>query len=88
LKELPTYDTLYRRNTEGITDEMCKRCNKNLLEDWEHVWKCEMNEADIDTIIKESIYEFESKLIKENNEKDVELLREFNFDFIRIIEQP
>ncbi|PKK69257.1 hypothetical protein RhiirC2_781226 [Rhizophagus irregularis] len=88
LKELPTYDTLYRRNTEGITDEMCKRCNKNLLEDWEHVWKCEMNEADIDTIIKESIYEFESKLIKENNKKDVELLREFNFDFIRIIEQP
>lgn len=28
------------------------------------------------------------KIIKENNEKNVELLREFNFDFIRIIEQP
>ncbi|PKY42713.1 hypothetical protein RhiirA4_417693 [Rhizophagus irregularis] len=53
LKELPTYDTLFKRETEGITNEFCKRCDKD-----------------------------------ENNNEVVELLREINFDFIRIIEQP
>ncbi|PKC14087.1 hypothetical protein RhiirA5_409828 [Rhizophagus irregularis] len=53
LKELPTYDTLFKRETEGITNEFCKRCDKD-----------------------------------ENNNEEVELLREINFDFIRIIEQP
>ncbi|PKC75930.1 hypothetical protein RhiirA1_491185 [Rhizophagus irregularis] len=28
LKELPTYDTLFKRETEGITNELCKRCDK------------------------------------------------------------
>lgn len=62
--------------------------DKGMIEDWHHIWRCESNETDIDTIIKELIYTFETKLIDENNNEEVELLREINFDFIRIIEQP
>ncbi|PKK61572.1 hypothetical protein RhiirC2_791617 [Rhizophagus irregularis] len=86
--KLPTYDTLFKRETEGNTNELCKRCDKGMIEDWHHIWRCESNETDIDTIIKELIYTFETKLIDENNNEEVELLREINFDFIRIIEQP
>ncbi|POG80925.1 hypothetical protein GLOIN_2v1763867 [Rhizophagus irregularis DAOM 181602=DAOM 197198] len=53
LKELPTYEVLYKREVNEITSETCPRCNIDI--DWFHVWKCERNEATIEEILYESI---------------------------------
>jgi hypothetical protein len=37
LKDLPTYDVLYKRNVNSITSECCRRCEKNEKETWEHI---------------------------------------------------
>ncbi|PKY32153.1 hypothetical protein RhiirB3_450143 [Rhizophagus irregularis] len=49
LKELPTYEVLYKRNKRN-NNETCPRCN-NEIEDWFHIWKCERNEATIEEIL-------------------------------------
>ncbi|RGB32905.1 hypothetical protein C1646_762295 [Rhizophagus diaphanus] len=75
LKDLPVYATLYRRNTDSITDDICRKCNKNLIESWEHVWICEDNEVTLDEVAQESIYRFEQLLEKNERTKDIETLR-------------
>ncbi|PKB96285.1 hypothetical protein RhiirA5_435086 [Rhizophagus irregularis] len=60
LKELPSYTTLFKRNTNKIESSKCIRCRK-YEEDWEHVWICENNEYSIDEIIQESPYKYEEE---------------------------
>ncbi|PKY53047.1 hypothetical protein RhiirA4_471056 [Rhizophagus irregularis] len=50
LKEQPTYNVLYKRNTNKIENDWCKRCGKEAKEDWEHIWLCEDNEFTINEI--------------------------------------
>jgi hypothetical protein len=54
----------------------------------EHIWICEDNEFSIDEIVQESIYRFEQNLKKCNQNEEVDILRNYNFDFIRILESP
>ncbi|PKY52216.1 hypothetical protein RhiirA4_469716 [Rhizophagus irregularis] len=37
LKELPTYEVLYKREVNEIINETCPRCN-NEIEGWVHIW--------------------------------------------------
>ncbi|PKY52519.1 hypothetical protein RhiirA4_496862 [Rhizophagus irregularis] len=88
LKEQPTYKTLYRRNTNKIDTDKCIRCGKKEQEDWEHIWICEDNEFSVDEIIRESPYKFEKSLIDSNQSEEIEILRNYNCEFINIIESP
>jgi hypothetical protein len=88
LKEQPTYKTLYRRNTNKIDTDKCIRCGKIVQEDWEHIWICEDNEFSIDEIIRESPYRFEKILIDSNQCEELDILRNYNCEFINIIESP
>ncbi|PKY49186.1 hypothetical protein RhiirA4_465051 [Rhizophagus irregularis] len=65
IKELPTYEVLYKREVYGIMEDICPRC----------------------ALIKNSIYEYEMKLIEEKK-REAEIVRDINFEFIRILEQP
>ncbi|UZO04077.1 uncharacterized protein OCT59_024476 [Rhizophagus irregularis] len=93
LKEQPTYGTLFKRNkrnTNKIENEECKRCGKNEKETWEHIWLCEDNEITIDEIVQEAIYKFEKSLddTTDINDTTITTERNYNFDFIRILEHP
>lgn len=59
IKELPTYSVLFKRNVEGIKNNICPRCNKE-EEDWYHLWKCD--EISVREIILASVCDFETKL--------------------------
>ncbi|PKY56884.1 hypothetical protein RhiirA4_477502 [Rhizophagus irregularis] len=83
LEFLPTYEVLYRRNTNKIENDKCKRCGKEEKEDWEHIWLCEDNEFTINEIVQESIYRFEKYLKDLNQNEEIEILRTYNFEFIR-----
>ncbi|EXX75023.1 hypothetical protein RhiirA1_464808 [Rhizophagus irregularis] len=87
LKELPTYDTLLKRNTNKIENDICKRYMNDKVEDWEHIWICEVNKSTIDEIAQESIYNFEKQLEDKNLQDEIKILRNYNFDFMRILEQ-
>ncbi|POG75249.1 uncharacterized protein OCT59_001404 [Rhizophagus irregularis] len=69
LKELPTYDTLLKRNTNRIDNDLCKRCNKNEKETWKHIWICEGNEVMIDEVAQKAIYRFK-KILETNDQQD------------------
>ncbi|PKY56530.1 hypothetical protein RhiirA4_549274 [Rhizophagus irregularis] len=84
---LPTYSVLNKRGVNGIINDLCPRC-KTVSEDWDHVWICETNEIEIEDLIKRSICEYEQKLLEENRNEEVNILKEIMFDFIRILEQP
>ncbi|PKY31997.1 hypothetical protein RhiirB3_449892 [Rhizophagus irregularis] len=88
LKDLPTYKTLYKRNTNKIESTNCIRCGKKEEEDWEHVWICEDNEYSIDEIIQESPYKFEVLLKEQDKHKDIEILRDIICNFLTILESP
>ncbi|CAB4418539.1 unnamed protein product [Rhizophagus irregularis] len=88
LKELPTYKTLYKRNTNKIDSSKCIRCGKKEEEDWEHVWICEDNEFSIDDIIRESPYKFELELEAQNKVKEIEIVRNHVCNFLTILESP
>ncbi|RGB22408.1 hypothetical protein C1646_748526 [Rhizophagus diaphanus] len=88
LKDLPVYETLYKRETNMIKDDKCRRCKKNEIESWEHIWVCEDNEKSLEDIAQETIYIFEETLIKKERKIDVEILKKFNNDFVRIILEP
>ncbi|RGB27448.1 hypothetical protein C1646_769094 [Rhizophagus diaphanus] len=60
LKELPSYDTLFKRGTNKIENDICKRCDRNEVEKWGHIWLCEANATSIDKVLQESIYKFET----------------------------
>ncbi|PKK60052.1 hypothetical protein RhiirC2_793922 [Rhizophagus irregularis] len=85
--ELPTYDTLLKRNTNKIENDICKRHMNDKVEDWEHIWICEVNKSTIDEIAQESIYNFEKQLEDKNLQDEIKILRNYNFDFMRILEQ-
>jgi hypothetical protein len=88
LKEQPTYETLYKRNTNKIENSRCIGCDKNEIESWKHIWICEDNEFTIDEIIQESINRFEEKLISENSDEEISILQNFSINFISILESP
>ncbi|RGB35188.1 hypothetical protein C1646_759641 [Rhizophagus diaphanus] len=85
LKELPTYDILYKRRVNCINEEKCKRCNKD-IETWEHMWICEDNTATINEIIYESIHKYEENLNTQSRKEDIAILRNHNINFITILE--
>ncbi|PKC61474.1 hypothetical protein RhiirA1_466495 [Rhizophagus irregularis] len=90
LKE-PTYEVLYRRNTNKIENDKCKRCGKEEKEDWEHTvygYVKITNSRTINEIVQESIYRFEKYLKDLNQNEEIEILRTYNFEFIRILESP
>ncbi|PKY30268.1 hypothetical protein RhiirB3_392431 [Rhizophagus irregularis] len=87
LKELPSYTTLFKRNTNKIESSKCIRCRK-YEEDWEHVWICENNEYSIDEIIQESPYKYEVLLEANNKYDDIKILRNYLCDFLILIESP
>ncbi|PKY52379.1 hypothetical protein RhiirA4_469977 [Rhizophagus irregularis] len=63
LKDLPTYEILYKREVNEIDTDQCIRC-KNGVEDWDHIWTCEANELTIKEVIEQSIMDFEDTLLK------------------------
>ncbi|GBC36383.2 hypothetical protein GLOIN_2v1824527 [Rhizophagus irregularis DAOM 181602=DAOM 197198] len=65
LKELPTYNILFKRNTNKIDTDKCKRCGEIFTEDWEHIW-----------------------ISNSNQSEELEILRNYNCEFINIIESP
>ncbi|EXX74870.1 hypothetical protein GLOIN_2v1824527 [Rhizophagus irregularis DAOM 181602=DAOM 197198] len=87
LKELPTYTTLFKRNTNKIESSKCIRCRK-YEEDWEHVWICENNVYSIDKIIQESPYKYEVLLEANNKYDDIKILRNHLCNFLTLIESP
>ncbi|PKC56954.1 hypothetical protein RhiirA1_473237 [Rhizophagus irregularis] len=86
LKEQPTYEILLQRNTNQIEDNKCIRCNENEIESWEHIWICKDNESNLNEILYESINCFEQQLKNVNQEKDIEVLRNFSIEFLNILE--
>ncbi|PKY33552.1 hypothetical protein RhiirB3_394891 [Rhizophagus irregularis] len=76
LKELPTYETLYKRNVNCIDAET-----------WDHIWCCEDNEATLDEIVRESIHKYEEYLNKNDRKEDIMILRNHNVNFITILEE-
>ncbi|PKC10132.1 hypothetical protein RhiirA5_374905 [Rhizophagus irregularis] len=88
LKDQPTYDTLYRRNTNKIDDNKCIRCENKEIEDWDHIWICEDNDFNLNEIIYESIHKFELQLKESNQNDNVVTLRNYNIEFINILESP
>ncbi|PKK58872.1 hypothetical protein RhiirC2_795638 [Rhizophagus irregularis] len=87
LKELPSYTTLFMRNTNKIESSKCISCRK-YEEDWEHVWICESNEYSIDEIIQESPYKYEVLLEANNKYDDIKILRNHLCNFLTLIESP
>ncbi|GET64822.1 hypothetical protein RhiirA5_506958 [Rhizophagus irregularis] len=73
-------DTLFKRNTDKIENDICKRCGKNEKETWEHIWLCEDNVFTIDEIVQESIYRFEKRLEDDNKNDEIKILRNYNFN--------
>ncbi|RGB33433.1 hypothetical protein C1646_761733 [Rhizophagus diaphanus] len=88
LKELSVYEILYKRETNQIINNKCRRCKKNEIESWEHIWICEDNKKSLEEIAQESIYIFEETLINNERTKDVEILNKYNYDFIHLILEP
>ncbi|GBC08297.1 hypothetical protein RclHR1_00800024 [Rhizophagus clarus] len=84
LKDLPTYKTLQDRKVNSIDTAQCPRCEK-YEEDWEHIWICENNEFSIRDIIEEAIYDYETLLKREERTEEVNLIQEYNFNFINIL---
>ncbi|PKY61785.1 hypothetical protein RhiirA4_487262 [Rhizophagus irregularis] len=87
LKDLPTYETLYKREIDAIENSMCIRCGKNEEETWDHVWICNDNEANLDEIVRESISKFEEYLNKNGRSEDVTILRDHNINIVTILEE-
>jgi hypothetical protein len=67
LKELPTYEVLYRNNIYGIDSATCLLCKKE-NEDWDHIWHCEENNNETDEKI---LFEVLTKMEKNEDEKDI-----------------
>ncbi|PKY60175.1 hypothetical protein RhiirA4_430933 [Rhizophagus irregularis] len=87
LKDIPTYDTLYKRDVNVLENNTCIRCDTNEEETWDHVWICNDNEATLDEILRESISKFEEYLHKNRRSEDVTILRNYNINFVTILEE-
>ncbi|PKB94238.1 hypothetical protein RhiirA5_439244 [Rhizophagus irregularis] len=88
LKELPTYEILFKRDVNCIEDNLCMRCGKKESETWDHMWICEDNEATLDKIARESIRKFEEYLKDNDRIEDISILRDHNVNIITILEEP
>lgn len=53
-----------------------------------YIYIYEDNEYTINEIAEESIYWFGKQLEDNNQNEEIEILRKYNFDFIRLLEQP
>ncbi|PKY30138.1 hypothetical protein RhiirB3_447078 [Rhizophagus irregularis] len=84
LKDLPTYEVLYKRDVNKIETDQCIRC-KNGVEDWDHLWICEINELTIKEVLKLSISNFEESLLKEEKHEKIKFLQNINFSFLKIL---
>lgn len=80
MKDLPTYKILYERNTNGIENYLCPRCQK-IEEDWDYIWICKDNEHNIREIIEDALVTFEQKLEKDNRIQD----KIYNIDYLKIL---
>ncbi|CAB5362275.1 unnamed protein product [Rhizophagus irregularis] len=88
IKELPTYETLFKRDVNCIEDNLCMRCGKKESETWDHMWVCEDNEATLEEIARESISKFEEFLKDNDRIEDISILRDHNVNIITILEEP
>ncbi|UZO26744.1 uncharacterized protein OCT59_018958 [Rhizophagus irregularis] len=84
LKDLPTYEVLYKRDVNKIETDQCIRC-KNGVEDWDHLWICETNELTIKEVLELSISKFEESLLKEEKHEKIKFLQNINFSFLKIL---
>ncbi|EXX57523.1 hypothetical protein RirG_206360 [Rhizophagus irregularis DAOM 197198w] len=84
LKDLPMYEVLYKRDVNKIETDQCIRC-KNGVEDWDHLWICEINELTIKEVLKLSISNFEESLLKEEKHEKIKFLQNINFSFLKIL---
>ncbi|PKY56492.1 hypothetical protein RhiirA4_476823 [Rhizophagus irregularis] len=87
LKDLPTYETLYKREIDAIENSMCIRCGANEEETWDHVWICSDNEASLDEIVRKSISKFEDYLKENERTEDIKVLRDHNINIVTILEE-
>jgi hypothetical protein len=66
IKELPTYDILFKRQVEGINSDICIRCTEQ-VENWEHVWICEYNDMSVREVIESAVWKSEEYLLRKVN---------------------
>jgi hypothetical protein len=84
IKELPTYSVLFERGINGIDDQMCPRCKKE-IEDWNHVWRCENNVCTVREVIERAIEEYEVFLEEKQRMEELVILRDINISFIQVL---
>ncbi|GBC14484.2 hypothetical protein GLOIN_2v1478197 [Rhizophagus irregularis DAOM 181602=DAOM 197198] len=87
LKDLPTYETLCKRDVDTLENNKCIRCDENEIETWDHIWICNDNEATLDEILRESISKFEEHLNKNGRSEDITILRNHNINIVTILEE-
>ncbi|PKB92399.1 hypothetical protein RhiirA5_444837, partial [Rhizophagus irregularis] len=87
LKDLPTYDTLCKRDVDVLENNKCIRCDENEIETWDHIWICNDNEANLDEILRESISKFEEHLNKNGRSEEIIILRNHNINIVTILEE-
>jgi len=67
MNELPTLETLHKRNPKLYTDSMCPRCQEN-NEDQIHIWMCSANKTSVTEISHIEIHSMLEKI--KNKEKN------------------
>ncbi|PKB94837.1 hypothetical protein RhiirA5_437941 [Rhizophagus irregularis] len=58
---------------------------KNLIKEIANV---RTNDIEVNVLIKNSVYDYELKLLEEKKNEEAEIVRDINFEFIRILKQP
>lgn len=76
---------MQKRKVNGITTDICPN---DFCEDWDHIWTCETNKIEIDSLIKKSICEYKQKLSDEKKNDELNILNKIVFEFIKILDQP
>ncbi|GBC23765.2 hypothetical protein GLOIN_2v1780023 [Rhizophagus irregularis DAOM 181602=DAOM 197198] len=66
IKELPTYEILFKRGNNAIITEACIRCynrtnNHNVPANWDHMWECTSNEYTEEKIMFNALMELENE---------------------------
>src|SRR5206468_2918656 len=81
LKELPTYEVLYRNNIFGIESAKCIRCNKT-DETWDHIWVCGKNEINKD---EDLTHEVLREMTNNENEEKIQI---YYYAIINFLAEP
>lgn len=58
-------------------------CPNDFCEDWDHIWTCETNEIEIDSLIKKSICEYEKKLSDEKKNDELNILNKIVLSLLK-----